>query len=105
MALILGFSLSKEVYEYQDLGVKLSRVQVGSMMFEFIEPTTDSSVYQECLNTRGEGIADMLFIVKDVKSETDSLINKGAAQLISTNDYSLFDTRKEGNMIIRLSKE
>ena len=83
----------------------LSRVKVGSMVFEFIEPTTDSSVYQECLNARGEGIADMSFIVKDVKSETDSLISKGAALLISTNDYSLLDTRKEGNMIIRLRKE
>ena len=101
----LGFSLSKDVYEYHDLGVKLSRVEVGSMNFEFIETTADSSVYQECFNKRGEGIADMSFIVKNVKSETDSLISKGAALLISTNDYSLLDTRKEGNMIIRLSQE
>ena len=101
----LGFSLSKDVCEYHDLGVKVSSVEVGSMNFEFIETTADSSVYQECFNKRGEGIADMSFIVKDLKFETDGLISKGAALLISTNDYSLLDTRKEGNMIIRLSQE
>ncbi len=44
----------------------------------------------------------MSFIVKNLEIETESLVNKGAELLISTNEYSLIDSRKEGNMIVRL---
>ena len=43
------------------------------------------------------------FTVKDLESETQSLVKKGADLLISTNEYSLVDVRKEGNMMFRLS--
>lgn len=99
----LGFSIEKEVYQSHDLGIKFCHVRVGSMMFEFIEPTRDSGVYREYLNNKGEGIADMSFTVKDLESETQSLVKKGADLLISTNEYSLVDVRKEGNMMFRLS--
>ena len=98
----LGFSIEKEVHESADLGVKFCHLKVGSMMFELIEPTKENSVYRECLSARGEGIADMSFIVKDLQSETKDLAEKGADILISTHEYTLIDTRKEGNMIIKL---
>jgi len=98
----LGFPIEKEVRECKDLSVNSCHLKVGTMMFEFLEPTGSVSVYQDCLNARGEGIADMSFIVKNLEIETESLVNKGAELLISTNEYSLIDTRKEGNMIVRL---
>jgi len=98
----LGFSLEKGVHESEDLGIKFCHLKVGSMMFEFIEPTTDNSVYKECFNTRGEGIADMSFVVEDLASEVESLVCKGADLLISTNELALIDTRREGNILIRL---
>ena len=98
----LGFSTEKEVLESKDLGVKFCRLKVGPLMFELIEPTKDNSVYQECLSARGEGIADISFIVKDLQSEIKGLIEKGAKILISTNEYTLIDTKKEGNTIIKL---
>lgn len=98
----LGFSLEKGVHESEDLGIKFCHLKVGSMMFEFIEPTTDNSVYKECFNTRGEGIADMSFVVEDLASEVKSLVCKGADLLISTNELALIDTRREGNILIRL---
>tara|TARA_B100000686_G_scaffold353702_1_gene460367 strand:- start:290 stop:1210 length:921 start_codon:yes stop_codon:yes gene_type:complete len=98
----LGFSLEKGVHESEDLGIKFCHLKVGSMMFEFIEPTTDNSVYKECFNTRGEGIADMSFVVEDLASEVESLVSKGADLLISTNELALIDTRREGNILIRL---
>ena len=100
----LGFSVEKEVHKSKDLGVKFCHVKVGSMMFELIEPTKDNSVYQECFSARGEGIADISFIVKDLQSETKDLEEKGADILFSTNECALIDARKQGNTIIRLSK-
>ena len=64
--------------------------------------STPDDVYKEFFNNRGEGIADISFNVKDLASETDGLIGKGANVLVSTDDCSIFDTRKEGNTIIKL---
>ena len=98
----LGFSLEKEVYVSKNLGAKLCRLRVGPIMFDLMEPVPGDSVYLECLNIRGEGIADMLFIVKDLESATKELAGKGADILVSTKEYVLIDARKNGNTIIRL---
>jgi 4-hydroxyphenylpyruvate dioxygenase-like putative hemolysin len=100
----LGFSAEKEVHKSKDLGVKFCHIKVGHMMFELIEPTADDSIYLECLNARGEGIADISFIVKDLQSEAKDFEEKGADILFSTNECTLIDTRKEGNTLIRLFK-
>jgi len=100
----LGFSTEKEVHKSKDLGVKFCHIKVGHMMFELIEPTADDSIYLEYLNARGEGIADISFIVKDLQSEAKDLEEKGADILFSTNECTLIDARKEGNTIIRLFK-
>ena len=49
-----------------------------------------------------QGIPDISFNVKDLASETDGLVGKGANLLVSTDHCSKFDTRKEGNAIIKL---
>ena len=98
----LGFSVEKEIHDSKDLGVKFCHLKVGSMMFELIQPTTDNSVYKEYFNLRGEGIADMSFIVEELESETRSLVSRGAEILVSTNEFALINTRREGNTIIRL---
>ena len=98
----LGFTLKKGVHESLDLGVKFCHLTIGSLIFELLEPTSNDSVYKEFFNNRGEGIADISFIVEDLASETDGLVGKGANLLFSTDDCSIFDTRKEGNSIIKL---
>ena len=98
----LGFTLKKEVHESLDLGVKFCYVTIGSLIFELLEPISNDSVYKEFFNNRGEGIADISFIVKDLALETVGLAGKGATLLVSTDDCSMFDTRKEGNTIIKL---
>ena len=100
----LGFTLKKEIHESRDLGVKFCHLKVGSMMFELIQPTADNSVYKECFNKRGEGIADISFTVEDLASVTGSLLEKGAELLVSTNEFAVIDTRREGNTIIRLQE-
>ena len=98
----LGFSIEKEVHESKNLGVKLCHIKVGSIMFELIQPTTDNSVYKDCFNNRGEGVADLSFIVDDLTSETQDLVSKGADFLFSTDECAIIDTKREGNTIIRL---
>ena len=98
----LGFTLKKEVHESLDLGVKFCYVTIGSLIFELLEPISNDSVYKEFFNNRGEGIADISFMVKDLALETDCLAGKGATLLVSTDDCSIFDTRKEGNTMIKL---
>ena len=98
----LGFSIEKEVHESKNLGVKLCHIKVGSIIFELIQPTTQNSVYKDSFKNRGEGIADISFIVEDLTSETAGLVSKGANFLVSTDDCSIIDTRREGNTIIKL---
>ena len=98
----LGFTVKKEIHESLDLGVKFCYVTIGSLIFELLEPISNDSVYKEFFNNRGEGIADISFMVKDLALETDCLAGKGATLLVSTDDCSIFDTRKEGNTMIKL---
>lgn len=98
----LGFSIEKEVHESKKLGVKSCHIKVGSIMFELIQPTTDNSVYKDCFNNRGEGVADLSFIVDNLTSETQDLVSKGADFLVSTDECAIINTKREGNTIIRL---
>ena len=98
----LGFSVEKEVHKSRELDVKFCHLKVGSMTFELIQPTSDNSVYKECFNMRGEGIAEMSFIVEELESDIENLVSKGAKLLVSTNEFALIDVRREGNIIIKL---
>ncbi|MHA2287351.1 MAG: VOC family protein [Promethearchaeota archaeon] len=82
--------------------------QVGSVAFEFIEPLEGPSIYQESLDSRGEGVADIAFTVSDLEKEAKTMIYRGMPALISGKPkngpaFACFDTRKNsGNVIIRL---
>ena len=69
---------------------------------ELLEPTSKDSIYHDCLVNRGQGVADMMFLVEDINVEVEKLVEKGANLLLSTNKYAVFDTRKEGNTLTRL---
>ena len=78
----------------KNLVLKSPRIKVGSIMFELIQPITDNSVYKDCFNNRGEGVADLSFIVDDL-FETQDLVSKGADFLVSTDECSIIDTKKK----------
>jgi catechol 2,3-dioxygenase-like lactoylglutathione lyase family enzyme len=79
---------------------------IGPLIFELIEPVEDDSIFQESLLARGDGIAELVFLVKDLKLEVDKLVEKGVDILITENKeskkFACLDTRKEGNIITRL---
>ena len=51
---------------------------------------------------RGEGISDLVFLVDDLEVEKNKLLNRGTTLLDSNETFAIFDTRKEGNTLIRL---
>ena len=78
------------------------QTKVGPIIFEFFEPSASNPIYQKALVERGEGIADLIFLVDDLNAEIKKLLSKGVSLLDSNNNFAIFDTRKEGNTIIRL---
>jgi len=81
---------------------------VGSVAFEFFQPLEGSSLYQESLDSRGEGVADLAFTVANLEEETAALIKRGVNVILSGKPetgpaFAYFDTRKNsGNIMIRL---
>jgi catechol 2,3-dioxygenase-like lactoylglutathione lyase family enzyme len=118
----VGISVSdmdKSVSYYQELGfdevepdflndqtIRSRKVQVGPLIFEFLQPTDNESVYQDSLDKRGDGINDLIFVVDDLEYETSKLVGNGAQVLRETGLNAgasvYFDTRAVGNLMTRL---
>jgi len=91
-----------------DFRMRANVGQVGPMVFEFIQPLEGNSVYQESLDSRGEGVADLAFTVDDLEKEAAEMIYRGMPVVLSGKPkngpaFACFDTRKNsGNIMIRL---
>ena len=91
-----------------DFRMRANVGQVGPMVFEFIQPLEGNSVYQESLDSRGEGVADLAFTVDDLEKEATEMIYRGMPVVLSGKPkngpaFACFDTRKNsGNIMIRL---
>lgn len=81
---------------------------VGPVAFEFIQPLEGISIYQESLDSRGEGVAEMTFTVTDLEKEAATMIYRGMLVVLSgktENDpaFACFDARENnGNILIKL---
>ena len=98
----LGFPLNPILKKYEFPYILSSQVEVGPIVFEFLEPTNKSSIYQNCYDNRGEGLADLIYLVDDLKVEIEKLTKKGVNLIDSNKDYAILETRKEGNILTRL---
>ena len=98
----LGFPLNPILKKYEFPNILSSQVEVGPIVFEFLEPTNKSSIYQNCYDNRGEGLADLIYLVDDLEVEIEKLIKKGVDLIDSNKDYAILETRKEGNVLTRL---
>jgi len=98
----LGFPLNPIIKKYEFPNILSSQVEVGPIVFEFLEPTNKSSIYQNCYDNRGEGLADLIYLVDDLEVEIEKLIKKGVDLIDSNKDYAILETRKEGNILTRL---
>jgi catechol 2,3-dioxygenase-like lactoylglutathione lyase family enzyme len=91
-----------------DFKARVRSGQVGAVAFEFIQPLEGTSIYHESMDTRGEGVADMAFIVNDLEKEAATMIYRGLPVLFSGKSqsgtaFACFDAREgSGNIVIRL---
>ena len=87
--------------------LKIRVANVGPVQFELIEPGEDGELWREFLETRGEGIHHLGFIVDDIGRETARLEKKGLKTLYTSRyqnggGAAYFDTDKTGGIIFEL---
>jgi len=100
----LGFNVRGDRVADTNLGTRSQGVRVGPITFEFVEATTEESVYSDSLAQRGDGVSDVSFAVQDLDAELHRLTSKGAQLLRRSEDgqTAYVDTRAEGNTMLRL---
>lgn len=82
--------------------------QIGPLLYEFVQPLEGETIYTEALNSRGEGINDIVFTVEDLDKEVAKLVKKGASVILSGRPqngsaFAYIDTRRDGgNIMVRL---
>ena len=82
-------------------------VEVGPLLYDFVQPDAGDAVYQESLGRRDEGIFSLDFTVDDLDRESAKLVDRGVPVLMSGkpsdgNAFGYFDTREVGNMMVKL---
>ena len=98
----LGFSEIPNPKNINYPNLQSNQVKVGPIIFEFFEPSESHPIHNKILMERGEGISDLVFLVDDLEAEKIKLLNRGTNLLDSNETFAIFDTRKEGNTLIRL---
>jgi len=89
--------------------VRIAWFQIGSTAAEFLQPVEGNTPWQKSLDTNGEGIQHMCFLVDDLDEETAKMIEKGATVIHSAGiegrmKWAYFDTLEVGNTIIELKQ-
>jgi len=100
----LGFPNRRDITIDHDFKRRSQAVEVGPIIFEFSEPLDDSGSCAEALQSRGEGVFELIFEVADLVAEASRLQPRGLLTYPGeTSQRALcFDTRAEGNTLIRL---
>ncbi len=80
---------------------------IGSVAYEFAQPLEKETAYGEFLSRRGEGAYSLDFAVDDLEKETSTLVYRGIHVVLSGapkngHSFAYFDTRKAGNLLVKL---
>ena len=88
------------------LGVRSRSVKVGTLDFNFSESVSETSICSDSLAKRGDGVNDLSFSVVSLAEERGKLELKGVELVAQSQDgrSAFFDTRSEGNIMIRLDQ-
>ena len=84
--------------------LKIRCVRIGATPLEFVQPLAEESNFKEFLESNGEGIHHICFLVDDIAKETAELVEKGVSLTWSSETQTGFDTRKVGNLILELKQ-
>jgi len=79
---------------------------LGLIKLEILHPIEGQSYHKETLDSRGEGVVRLAFVVNDIKAETAKMIEKGYSVVVSGERESgfmaVFNTRKIGGFYVEL---
>jgi len=81
--------------------------QMGQVQFELVQPVSGESVQKEFLESRGEGINHLGFLVDDLDNEVAKLVEKGfkvtnSVKFIGGGGVAYLDTDKVGGVMFEL---
>ncbi len=90
--------------------VRTRTAMIGPVAYEFAQSLEKETTYGEFLTRRSEGAYSLDFTVDDLERETSRLVYRGVQVVFSgkTQDgsaFAYFDTRKVGNLMIKLVQE
>ena len=99
----LGYSQLNEINDRKEWGVTYQDYSVSKILLELMK-AEDSSIYSNSLKQRGEGVAELIFEVSDLKIEIDRLVGKGARilQISDDNKMASMGSGAKGNILTRL---
>ena len=99
----LGYSQLNEINDRKEWGITYQDFSVGKIILELMK-AEDSSIYSNSLKQRGEGVAELIFEVSDLKIEIDRLVGKGAEilQISDDNKMASMGSGAKGNILTRL---
>ncbi|MCK4546715.1 MAG: methylmalonyl-CoA epimerase [Candidatus Eisenbacteria sp.] len=61
----------------EELGIKAALYPIGEVALEYIEPISDKAPLKNFLETRGEGIHHICFLVDDIEGTLKKLLDRG----------------------------
>ena len=99
----LGYSQLYEIQDRQEWVVSFQEYSVSKILFELMQ-AEKGSIYSSSLKQRGEGVAELIFEVSDLKKEIDRLVGKGAEilQISDDNKTASMGSGMKGNILTRL---
>ena len=99
----LGYSQLNEINDRKEWGITYQDFSVSKIILELMK-AEDSSIYSNSLKQRGEGVAELIFEVSDLKIEIDRLVGKGAEilQISDDNKMASMGSGAKGNILTRL---
>ena len=83
--------------------------QMGPIRFELAQPVSGESVQKEFLETRGEGVNHLGFVVDNLEEEVAKLVEKGfkvisSGQFAEGGSFVYLNTDKTGGIIFDFFK-
>ena len=99
----LGYSQLNEINDRKEWGITYQDYSVSKIILELMK-AEESSIYSNSLKQRGEGVAELIFEVSDLKIEIDRLVGKGAEILQISDDNKMVSmgSGAKGNILTRL---
>jgi hypothetical protein len=99
----LGYSQLNEIKDRQEWGVSFQEYSVNKILLELMQ-AEEGTIYSNSLEQRGEGVAELIFEVSDLKKEIDRLASKGTEilQISDDNKMASMGSGMKYNILTRL---